>query len=177
MNQEQAQERIDELSGFYAHLVTFIAVNAFLIMVNFATYLSGDREIWFFYPLFGWGIGFVIHAFMVFATGSDWEERKMQELTGWSMTQAELERLADRTDNLIAILSDVNWEKIDPELVESKENLLNARDTIVEMRDHGTSSSAHADKDEVVKEIEKLEEFVTSSKFKFLDQAQSAERR
>jgi hypothetical protein len=39
---------------------------------------------------------------MVFGTGSDWEERKMQELTGWSMTQLELERLADRTDNLIA---------------------------------------------------------------------------
>ena len=173
MNQEQAQQRIDELRGFYAHLVSFIAVNAFLIMINIVTYDDTGGEIWFFYPLFGWGIGFAIHASMVFAAGTDWEDRKMQELTGWSMTQTEIERLTERTDNLIAILSDINWEKIDPDLVASKQNLLNTRDTIIEMRDHGAAFSSKAGKDQVVKEIEKLEAFVTSSRFKFFDQAQS----
>ncbi len=173
MNQEQAKKRIDELKGFYAHLVSFVSVNSFLLMINIVTY-EDSGEIWFFYPLFGWGIGLAIHTFMVFVAGHDWEEQKMQELTGWSMTQVELERLSERTENLIAILSDVNWEKIDPELIGTKENLLSARDTIVEVRDRGTSFSSGADKDEVVKEIEKLEKFVTSSKFKFLDQAQSA---
>ena len=169
MNQEQAQERINELKGYYAHLVSYIAVNPFLMVVNLATYHQYPA-VWFFYPLLGWGIGLVIHTVRVFGTGSDWEERKMQELTGWSLTQHELERLADRTDNLIAILSDVNWEKIDPELIGARENLLNARETIVEMRDHGSVASGHADKDEVIREIERLEEFVTSAKFKFISE-------
>ena len=40
------------------------------------------------------------------------------------------------------------------------------------MRDHGVASAAtEKSKSEVIKEIEKLEEFVTSSKFDFYDQA------
>ena len=176
MNQEQAQKRIDELKGFYAHLISFIAVNAFLILINIVTYKEGGGEVWFFFPLFGWGIGMAIHTFMVFVAGHDWEEQKMLELTGWSTTQVELERLSERTENLIAILTDVNWEKIAPELIASKDNLLTARDTIVEMRDHGVSTSSSAKKEEVIKEIEKLEAFVTSSKFNFYNQAQSVKK-
>ncbi len=176
MNQEKAQERINELKGYYAHLISYVAVNLFLILINVVTYEESGKEIWFFYPLFGWGIGLAIHTFMVFIAGHEWEEQKMQELTGWSMTQAELERLSERTDNLIAILSDVNWEKIDPELINSKENLLNARDTIIELRDHGTAVSSSVNKEQVVSEIEKLEEFVTSSKFGFYDQAQETKK-
>ena len=176
MNQEQAQKRIDELKGFYAHLVSYVAVNAFLIVINIATYDQSGGIVWFFYPMLGWGIGLAIHTFMVLFAGHNWEEQKMQELTGWSMTQVELERLSDRTENLISILSDVNWEKIDPELVASKEKLLGARATIVEMRDHGVSSSESANKEEVFEEIEKLEEFVTSSKFEFYNQAQHREK-
>jgi hypothetical protein len=175
MDREQAQKRIDELKGFYSHLVSFVAVNAFLIVIDITTYdESGD--IWVIYPILGWGIGLAIHTFMVLFAGHDWEEQKMQELTGWSMTQLELERLSDRTENLIAILSDVNWEKIDPALVASKENLLNARDTIVELRDHGATGTGAASKEDVFQEIERLEEFVTSSKFEFYDQAQRREK-
>ena len=96
----------------------------------------------------------------------------MQELTGWSMTQEELERLSQRTENLVTILSNVNWEKIDPDLVETKDKLLDAREQMIEMRDYGVANTVtEKSKSEVIKEIEKLEAFVTSSKFDFYDQA------
>ena len=172
MNQEKAQERIEELKGYYAHLGAFIPVNLFLIMINVMTNPEGGGDYWFVYPLFGWGIGLSIRTFTTFFANHDWEERKMQELTGWSMTQEELERLSQRTENLVTILSNVNWDKIDPDLIETKDKLLDAQEQIIELRDHGVASAAtEKSESEVIKEIEKLEEFVTSSKFDFYDQA------
>ena len=176
MNQEQANKRIKELKGYYSHLGVFVSVNLFLIMVNAMSY-SEDQEIWFVYPLFGWGIGLVAHTIKTFGVGGRWEERKMQELTGWSMTQEELERLSQRTENLITILSSVKWEKIDPELLESRDNLLAAGKKLVELRDGKDSGDGRGGKAEVVREIEKLEEFVTSSKFSYYDQASNDSRK
>lgn len=166
MNQEQAQERIDELKGYYGHLAAYAAVNMFLIMINLVNY---DGTIWFVYPLFGWGIGIATHTFQVFATGANWEERKMEELTGWKNTQDELDRLAERTDTLVAILSSIDWDKIDPDLLQTKENLQKAQRQINDMQaGRPTNNEQQAD---VQKEIEKLEEFVTSAKFQYYDQA------
>jgi|TARA_Y100000310_G_scaffold344089_1_gene455047 hypothetical protein len=171
MKQEQAQKRIEELRGYYAHLASFVGVNLFLFMINMMT---SSSEIWFVYPMFGWGIGLFIHTFLTFTSGHDWEERKMQELTGLSMTQEELQRLSERTESLVTILSSVNWDKIDPDLLETKENLLDAREKILELQEHGYSSEDGVNKEDVIQEIEKLEEFVTSPRFQFYDQAQSS---
>jgi hypothetical protein len=35
---------------------------------------------WFWFPLFGWGLGLIIHAFKTFGYGSTWEERKIREI-------------------------------------------------------------------------------------------------
>jgi len=56
-------------------------VNAALFLVNIVT----SREaLWFFWPLFGWGIAVFIHGFTVFGAkkmlGKDWEERKIKEM-------------------------------------------------------------------------------------------------
>ena len=168
MNREQAQERIEEIRGFWGHLASYIAVNGFLLAINV---LNWEGELWVVYPMLGWGIGLAIHAFTTFGTGAAWEERKMQELTGWSATQEELEKLSERTDNLVTILSSINWEKIDPELVETKEQLSHAQANIVRLQDGPDSGLS---KEDVVREIEKLEEFVTSPKFQFYDKAQSS---
>ena len=168
MNQEQAQERIEELKGYYSHIGAYVAVNIFLIIIYFVNY---DGSHWFVYPLFGWGIGLAMHTFQVFATGAKWEDRKMEELTGWKNTQDELDRLADRTDTLIAILSSIEWDKIDPDLLQTKENLQKAHRQIVDMQ--AGKPASNNQKVEVQKEIEKLEEFVTSTKFKYYDQAAS----
>jgi len=166
MNEEKARERIDELRDFYMHLATYVAVNLFLVILNLVT--SPD-SIWFIYPLLGWGIGLAIHTAEVFWTGSDWEERKIQELTGLSQTQDEIQRLSERTENLITILSSVNWEKIDPELLQTRENLEETRQKIVQLQDQRDPESQA----EVTEQLEKLEAFVTSSKFDFYELAAS----
>ncbi len=164
MDEEQARKHIEELKGYYAHLASFVGVNLFLLAINLVNW---EGELWVIYPMLGWGIGLVAHTVTVFFGGTDWEARKMQELTGWSTTQDELERLSERTENLITILSSVNWEKIDPDLVSTKENLESVQDRIVELRANGDEASRR----EVTKEIEKLEEFVTSSRFDYHDKA------
>ncbi len=164
MNEEQARERVDVLRGYYSHLASYVAVNLFLAAINLVT---SPGSWWFIYPLLGWGIGLAIHTAEVFWTGTDWEERKLQELTGLTQAQDELQRLSERTDNLITILSSVEWDKIDPALMTTKDNLEDARNKIVALRAHNDPTSQQ----EVTREIEKLEAFVTSSKFDFYEMA------
>ena len=164
MNEEQAKERIEELQGYYWHLASFIPVNLLLFMINMMNLEDG---IWFIYPLFGWGIGLLAHTFQVFVGGKDWEARKMQELTGLANTQDELQRLSERTETLITIMSSVDWEKIDPDLLATKQNLEDAKQRITELQGQGNTT----DHEQVTREIEKLEEFVTSSKFDYYELA------
>lgn len=81
MNQEnayfKAKQRVKDLKEFYGNLISYCVVIPFLIFINYYTYWDFQ---WFWFPLFGWGIGLTIHAFSVFGYGSDWEERKIKEL-------------------------------------------------------------------------------------------------
>ena len=79
-NYERARRRVQQLRGFYVHLVVYVLVNVFLVGLNlFAT----PNRLWFYWPLFGWGIGIAIHAAAVFGGGwlwgNAWEERKIRE--------------------------------------------------------------------------------------------------
>lgn len=73
----RAQERVTEIKDFYGHLLTYIIIMPFLVFINYYTYWDYQ---WFWFPLFGWGVGLCIHAFTVFGYGSDWEQRKIQEI-------------------------------------------------------------------------------------------------
>jgi hypothetical protein len=75
---ERARKRVEEIKGFYTHLLIYVLVNAGLLLINLVT----DRgDWWFFYPLFGWGIGIVAHAVSVFGIwGFAWEERKIKAI-------------------------------------------------------------------------------------------------
>ena len=76
---ERARQRVEALRGFYMHLAVFVVVNAGLFVLDILS--SGGT--WFFWPLFGWGIGLAVHAVSVFARGPfgpDWEDRKIREL-------------------------------------------------------------------------------------------------
>jgi hypothetical protein len=76
---QRARQRVEELRGFYVHLLVFVLVNAGLFVLDMVS--SGGT--WFFWPLFGWGIGLAVHAISVFARGpfgADWEQRKIQQL-------------------------------------------------------------------------------------------------
>jgi len=78
---ERARKRVEEIKGFYTHLATYVLVNLGLIVINF---VASPRELWFFWPLFGWGIGVLAHAGSVFGPGriwgAEWGERKIKEL-------------------------------------------------------------------------------------------------
>ncbi|RLG25870.1 histidine kinase [Methanosarcinales archaeon] len=48
----------EEKRDFSVHLVAYVIVNAMLIAINF---IYSPDDIWFFYPLIGWGIGISMH--------------------------------------------------------------------------------------------------------------------
>ncbi len=78
---KRALERVEEIKGFYIHLFIYVLVNLGLFLLNLFT--SPGRW-WFYWPLFGWGIGLLGHAVGVFGVGrffgQDWEERKLKEI-------------------------------------------------------------------------------------------------
>ncbi len=76
----RARNHVEELKGFYYSLVSYIFVIPFLAFINYRT--SWNFQ-WFWFPMFGWGLGLVIQAFRVFVTdkafGRSWEKRKIEE--------------------------------------------------------------------------------------------------
>lgn len=77
---KRAKKRLDELKGFYGHLLSYVLVIPFLILINYMTYWGYK---WFWWPMLGWGIGLAVHALGVFGKdkifGKEWEERKIKE--------------------------------------------------------------------------------------------------
>ncbi|WP_417381169.1 2TM domain-containing protein [Gimesia sp.] len=62
-NYDLAKERVEKKMGFMIHCGIYVVVNAGLIALNLTR--SPDKY-WFIWPLLGWGIGVVFHAFKVF---------------------------------------------------------------------------------------------------------------
>lgn len=77
---ERAKKRVEELKGFYGHLVSYIVVNVFLAIINFFT---TPEFWWFLFIAFFWGIGLVSHALSVFMKrgifSKEWEEKKIKK--------------------------------------------------------------------------------------------------
>ena len=78
---QNAQKRVKEIRGFYAHLISYVAVNIVLIIFNVLYHELGYMKIKVnqFYSLIIWGIIVLIHAGFVFV-GKDWEQRKIRKL-------------------------------------------------------------------------------------------------
>ncbi len=78
---EKAKKRVEEIKGFYSHLIVYICVNIVLVIINLIT---SPGALWFFWPLAGWGIGIIFHGLGVFVfskfPGKQWEERKIKEI-------------------------------------------------------------------------------------------------
>ncbi len=73
----RAKKKVDDLKGFYGSLVAYVLVIPFLVLINYKT--SWHFQ-WFWFPLFGWGLGIVIQAFQVFGYGGNWEARKIRKI-------------------------------------------------------------------------------------------------
>lgn len=54
---ELIKKKIELQFGFYVHLAVYILINILFIFLD----LKRPGNIWFIYPLLGWGIGISIH--------------------------------------------------------------------------------------------------------------------
>jgi len=61
----RARRRAGAEAGFYAHLVAYLSVIAFLALINLFT---SPWYPWFLWPAFGWGIGLFSHYMAVFGS-------------------------------------------------------------------------------------------------------------
>ena len=60
---DEAIKRLKEKRDFTTHVIVYVVVNAFLVVVW--AFTSGDY-FWPMWPIAGWGIGLVIHAWETF---------------------------------------------------------------------------------------------------------------
>lgn len=79
----RAQKRVNKILGFYRHLIIYLIINTFLIIL--VTYNS-DGPFWRFETFstaIFWGIGLAFHAMGAFGSdwlfGKNWENRKIKE--------------------------------------------------------------------------------------------------
>jgi hypothetical protein len=86
----RAKKRVEELKGFYIHLMVYIFINTMIIIVKIVgTIYNGEN---FMGPLLHfstfttpilWGIGLAFHALKVFGLnpflGKGWEQRQIQK--------------------------------------------------------------------------------------------------
>lgn len=60
---QRATRRVEAKLSFYVHLTVYLAVGAFLVIVNLST--STDY-LWVKWPLMGWGVAILLHGLSVF---------------------------------------------------------------------------------------------------------------
>ena len=77
----RAVERVNEIKEFYGNVISFCIVIPFLIFIYYR-FTPGVFE-WYWFAIFGWGIGLVFHGLKAFNygpfLGRDWEDRKIKE--------------------------------------------------------------------------------------------------
>ncbi|NVJ90987.1 MAG: 2TM domain-containing protein [Methylocystaceae bacterium] len=64
------QRQLRRRFKFIRHCITYIIINAFLATLNL---IQSPENIWFIYPLFGWGLGLALHGVKAFIW--NWEDR------------------------------------------------------------------------------------------------------
>ena len=57
-----AKKKAEGKIHFYIHLAVYLGVNLLLMVINLK---ASPESLWFLWPLFGWGIGVVIHGLKV----------------------------------------------------------------------------------------------------------------
>jgi len=75
---KDAKKRVEDKIDFYRHVIIYVGVNILLIIINLVT---SSEYLWFKWPLIGWGIGILAHAFNVYAFpfGSSFKERMIKK--------------------------------------------------------------------------------------------------
>ena len=74
---QKAAKRVKDLRDFYSNLISYCLVIPFLIFINLRT---SPGYHWFWWPMFGWGLGLILNAIKVFGVSSKWEEKLIQKI-------------------------------------------------------------------------------------------------
>ncbi len=81
LTEQRIRKQVHRLRGLYIHAAIYAVVNIGLLLIDL---LGSPGKLWFFYPLFGWGIGLACHAAVLYLPqhwlGEEWEARKVAEL-------------------------------------------------------------------------------------------------
>ena len=75
---EEAKRRVAEEKSFYTHLLTFMVIIPFLVLVN---YFTSRGYWWVKWPILGWGLGLFMHGMRTFGGlyGKDWEDKRIKK--------------------------------------------------------------------------------------------------
>ena len=85
---KRAKKRVKQVKDFYTHLIVYLTVNIFLLIMHVSVFQNGELHLEYptwtmFTTPFFWGIGLLFHGLYVFQDGiklfRKWEERKMKE--------------------------------------------------------------------------------------------------
>lgn len=81
-NYREAKKRVKSKKEFFEHVTIFGVMSVFFFLLNA---LTAFGNWWFYWPIFGWGIGVVFHYFEVFGfpgipqMSEEWEEHQIRE--------------------------------------------------------------------------------------------------
>jgi hypothetical protein len=94
---ERAKERVEEKISFLTHLAVYIVLNAFLFFLD---YREGKTIDWAYWPLFGWGIGLVMHGLntFVFGEGTSLKDRMIMKEMEREALKKDMEREVSRRE-------------------------------------------------------------------------------
>ncbi len=60
---QSAKKRVEAKMSFYTHVSVYVAIILLLAVINLS---FSPGTLWFHWPMMGWGIAVVLHAFAVF---------------------------------------------------------------------------------------------------------------
>ena len=69
---EHAKHRVKSRKKFYTHVIIWVVLSVFFILLNLAT----TDYFWAIFPILGWGIGVAIHGIQVFT--NEWEDLEIE---------------------------------------------------------------------------------------------------
>lgn len=69
---KHARERVKTRKKFYSHVVTWVVMSVFFILLNLAT----TDYFWAIFPILAWGIGVAFHGIQVFT--NEWEDTEIE---------------------------------------------------------------------------------------------------
>ena len=68
---EHAKNRVKTRKKFYSHVITWVVLSVFFILLNLAT----TDYFWAIFPILAWGIGVAFHGIQVFS--NEWEDAEV----------------------------------------------------------------------------------------------------